>query len=420
MRKGPHPVRFFFLVLPFGVAFGYIATALQYVATHHRDAKLDLSPETFAGVLASAYLLHTWKPLWAPVVDSTLSKRLWYLLALILAMAGIVTLAAMPVDPQHVRLLTAVVMASQLPLTFLGMSCEAMLGNLPAEEKATAAGWYQAGNFLGLGLGGGLALDLATRLPQPWIAGAALAAMMAPCALALIGMPEPQRHAESVSAAVRQLSRDVVGLVTTRIDGRWMLSMVGIAGLVIAISPVSAGAAGGLMTSAADTWHASKGMVEFFQGWASGPISAAGALLGGWLSSRMDRRVAYALAGAAMALTGVFMAFAPFAPWVFAVGAVAYGIFVGVAYACFCAFVLETIGGGSVATKYNLFASLANGAISYMLLIDGAALTRWGARGLMLTDAGCTFAGILLVLALVGVLRKLGGRAAEPVAVSST
>jgi hypothetical protein len=83
----------------------------------------------------------------------------------------------------------------------------------------------------------------------------------------------------------------------------------------------------------------------------------------------------------------------------------AYSAFNGVAYAGFAALVLETIGGGAVATKYNIFASLANFAISYVTRLDGKAETRWGHEGMFYTDAALTFAGIGTLLLFSMLLR---------------
>jgi hypothetical protein len=408
MRQGPHPVRFFLLILPYGAAFGYVTVALQWLAVH----RSHIDPKDFAVVIAAAFGVHGVKVLWAPVVDAVLSKRVWYVLALALTMAGVMASAAWNLNTESLRGFTWVVMASQLGLTLMGMACENLLGALPAEEKGTASGWYQAGNFLGMGLGGGLALHLATVLPQSWMAGAVLCAVMAPCGLALIGMPEPARHATGLVASGVQLFWDVVGLVVEKIDGRWLLSVAGISGLLIAFSPIGSGAAGNFWPSAADAWHASAAHVEAISGWLGGVVGAAGAALGGWFAARMPKRNAYALGGALTAVSGLLLAIAPRAPWAFDVGTLLYQLFNGVAFAAFTAFVLESIGKGAVATKYNVFAGLANLAIAYMTRVNGSALSRHGATGMLVTDALCTCAGIGALFAIVAVMRRLAPKPA--------
>jgi PAT family beta-lactamase induction signal transducer AmpG len=107
--------------------------------------------------------------------------------------------------------------------------------------------------------------------------------------------------------------------------------------------------------------------------------------------------------------------FGPATPALFMAGSLAYSFANGIAYAAFTAFVLEMIGHGpGVATKYALLVGAANGAISYMTLLDGAGYG-WGRRaGLLMTDAVATFVGVLLLGALLVVLRR--SRAHTPTA----
>ena len=186
-----------------------------------------------------------------------------------------------------------------------------------------------------------------------------------------------------------------------------VLSAAGITGLLIALSPVGAGAASNLFAPLADHWHASATLVARVTGAIGGVVSAAGCLLGGWLADRINRRLAYALAGLVTAFAGLAMAWSPRTDWSYAVFTLVYSFFNGVAFAAFSAFVLETIGGGAVATKYNIFASLANLAISYMTRIDGWSYERLGDNGMLYTDAACTVAGIVFLLGMVGVARRM-------------
>ncbi len=74
---------------------------------------------------------------------------------------------------------------------------------------------------------------------------------------------------------------------------------------------------------------------------------------------------------------------------------------------------LKTIGAGALATKYNIFASIANFAISYCTRVDGMAQTRWGATGMLVTDTMLTFGGIALMLGLAAALRPRRSTAAS-------
>ncbi len=135
----------------------------------------------------------------------------------------------------------------------------------------------------------------------------------------------------------------------------------------------------------------------------TGLVSAVGCLAGGWLSDRMNRKGAYVLYGVLQALCAAAMALAPRTELMFIVFTIAYAFITGLTYAGFTAFVLEAMGLGAAATKYNLFASLSNMPIAYMTTIDGKAHDRWGASGMLYAEGAFCLLGLVLfaiVLAL--------------------
>jgi MFS family permease len=416
MRKGPHPALFSVLILPFGAAFGFVAYALPVIATRHGVAASEIGD-----VIAATFLVHSIKPLWAPVVDTTLTRKIWYLIALVLTALGVVALSSMPVSEDGLRGLYLVVMASQIGLTLMGMACESFIAlTVPEEEKGRAAGWYNAGNFAGVGLGGWAALRLTALLPSGWMVGAVIGAVMLLCGLPLLAIPAPVHdHARRLGAAMGELGRDFVKLFTNRYT---------LTGLIIALTPVGAGAVQNMFNATAPKWGVDAGyhtvflgmpvvaddILGFVNGLLGGLASAGGALIGGWLADRMPRRLAYASAGACLALCAVGMAFTPRTPAIFVVWLLVYSLFTGIAFAAFSAFVLETIGGGAVATKYNIFAGAANLAIAYTTHFDGVSLNRWDTRGMLLTDAGLSAVGITLLVVMYVLVRPNGsGRPAR-------
>jgi PAT family beta-lactamase induction signal transducer AmpG len=391
--RPPHPWHFFFLVLPYGASFGFVS-ALPYIARQR-----GIAVEAIGAVVAAAFVPHALKFLWAPVVDVTWSRKGWYLLALALVSAGTFASMAMPIAASSLGALTAVLVLSQIGLTFMGMACEGMIGRgVPPERKAAASGWFQAGTFLGLGVGGGAAMTLVARFGGR-IAGAVIGAALVVCALPLLGFDEPrERDRRRIGEALRGLGRDLWALARSR---------GGVAALFICVSPIGSGAAGNLFGALADEWHTSLELVALTTGALGGVVSAVGAVGGGWLAGRMERRFAYALGGALTAATGVVMALAPRNPWAYAVLTLVYQALNGVTFAAFSAFAFEIAGGAAVASKYNVLASLVNTSIAYMTRVDGAAHTRWGGSGVLLADAAMTGAGIT-VLAVVVVIARWG------------
>jgi hypothetical protein len=124
----------------------------------------------------------------------------------------------------------------------------------------------------------------------------------------------------------------------------------------------------------------------------------------------MDRKTAYALYGLLMAMCTVAMAIAPRTEAMYVVFTLMYAFIQGLTYAGFTAVVLETIGLGAAATKYNLYASLSNMPIAYMTLVDGWAHTRWGAAGLLGAEAAIGVVGIIVFVAVAMVLPRRAWR----------
>jgi MFS family permease len=395
MTRMPRPVAFLFLVLPFGASFGYVSVALPYLATQR-----GIRVEHIGAVIALAYTPHTWKFFWAPVVDSTLTLKRWYLLALGLVGLGTFASAAMPLDPGALPLITGVVVASQVGLTLLAMACEAMMGlGVPEAQQGRASGFFNAGILLGSGLGGGAALWLSEQLPKPWMVGAALAAVMMLSAIPLLTFDEPvrARHEGGLRASMRALFVDLKALLGSRF---------GLIGLFICMTPVGTGALTNLFSAIGTEWGASAKLIALTTGVLGGVIAAGGGLAGGWLADRVPRRLAYAIAGALTALVSAALALAPMTPTVFGVLGLAYYFFYGVATASMTAFVLETIGRGAVATKYNVFVSLANLAIGYSTAIDSYTHGRYGVRGMLWVDAAQTAVGLALIGTFVWLMRS--------------
>jgi PAT family beta-lactamase induction signal transducer AmpG len=88
-----------------------------------------------------------------------------------------------------------------------------------------------------------------------------------------------------------------------------------------------------------------------------------------------------------------------------------YAFMSGLTYAAFSAVVLEAMGLGAAATKYNLFASLSNMPIAYMTLLDGWAHTRWGAGTMLWAEAATCVAGVLVFMVAAAVANKRTGGA---------
>ena len=384
-----------FMIVPFGAMGGYLSVAIGYQLT-----QAGVGVEEVAALVAASYLPQTWKFLWAPLADTTLSRKTWYLLAGLISALGIFVTGAVPANTASLPLLYAAVLISNVASTFLAMATESLMAyNTPPELQGRAGGWFQAGNLGGNGLGGGAGLWLAQTLPDPWMAAAAIAVACALCCAALWFVPEPPpiprtgKYGRQLIAVLKDL---------------WQVarSRAGILALLICFLPIGSGAASNLWSAVADDWQASANTVALATGVFSGIISALGCLAGGYGADRMERKTAYAVYGLLMAMSTVAMAVAPRTETMYVVFTLIYAFIQGLTYAGFTAVVLETIGLGAAATKYNLYASLSNMPIAYMTVVDGWAHTRWGAAGLLDIEAAFGVVGIVAFIAVAMALSR--------------
>jgi MFS family permease len=390
-----HPSLFMFLILPFGVTGGYVTVALAYLFS-----KAGIPVAQVAALVAVVYIPHTWKFAWAPLVDSTLSRKSWYLIASVVSAAGILATAVFPIKATSLPMLTIVILVSNFAVTFLGMAAESLMAyNTPADLKGRAGGWLQAGNLGGAGIGGGAGLWLAQRLPAPWMTGAILAGACLLCCFALNFLPEP-------ASTIREAT--VLKTFANVFKDLWQVAKAraGFLALFLCFLPVGSGAASNLWSAVAGDWRASGDTVAFVTGVLGGILSVAGCLVGGWICDRMDRKMAYVLYGVLQAACAIGMALAPRTEPMFIFWTCLYSVITGLTFAGFTAFVLEAMGTGAAATKYNAFASLSNAPIYYMTVLDGWAYTRWGPRGMLNTEAAFCLLGMVAFFAVLAAVNK--------------
>jgi len=397
MPRAPHPVVWTVLYLPFGALGGFVSLALTFLATRHG---LSISE---GALLNGAQLLTQWlKWLWAPLVDATLSPRKWYGISTALSGVGVLAMSAVPLRPETLGILLAVIALASLINSVVGMSVEALMAaTTPADQIGRVSAWFQAGNLGGAGLGGGLGLWLFETLPSPWMSGAIMGALFLLCCFALRFTPPQlgEREALGAGTAIRRVVGDLRAMLRTK---------GGLLSAILCALPIGTGAAQGVLTQAkvAAVWGAGAEQVALVQGLFAGLITAAGCLMGGSLCQRFRPRTAYAAVGLALAAIAVGMGLSPATPAMYVAWNLIYAFAVGLLYAAFTALVLDAMGKGSAATKYNVFASLSNFPLWWLGLALGVAADKWGARPMLFTEA--LFGVIGLVIFAVSV-RLVGG-----------
>ncbi len=398
-RHSPHPFIYLLLILPFGASSGFVTVTLAYQLTQGGVDAVQV-----AAVVAADLFPQTWKFLWAPIADATFTRKSWYLIGAALTSASMLACGLVPTNAASLPLLYTLVLVMSTATTFLAMSVEALIAHhTPDDIKGRTSGWFQAGNLGGAGLGGGAGLWMAQHLSLPWFSPAVLSLACLLCTVALLWIPEPMRIRAGGTAA---LERRIVWqrqwhTLRLMLKDLWAMarSRRGFLALLIVFLPIGTGAASNLWAAVADGWQASADTVALVNGTLGGIASAAGCLIGGHFADRLDRKFAYALFGATQALCAVAMAVAPHTEWMFVAFTLLYAALNGLSYAGFSAVTFETIGLGSAATQYNVFASLSNMPILYMGLVEGWAYSHHGGTAMLYSEAALAAVAIVVFAA---------------------
>jgi PAT family beta-lactamase induction signal transducer AmpG len=382
-HQSVHPFLLTILILPMGVSTGFVTVTLGYLLS-----QAGVSVDKIAALVAATLLPHIFKFIWAPLVDTTFSFKKWYLISSIISSFGIMALGFLPFEESSLPNLTILILVSQFAVTFLCMATEGLMAyDIPAELKGRAGGFFQAGNLGGAGLGGGLGLFLAQRLPSAWMVSVLLGFLCLFCSISLLYFKNPKVtiREESVSKTYQNLLNDVWTTIKTK---------NGLLAMLLCFLTLGTGAASNLWSPIAKDWKVNADTIAVVTGVAGGLLSALGCIIGGWICDRINRRDAYLLFGFIGAVICVLMAYTPRTEIMFVIWTSLYAIALGLSYAGFTAFTLEAIGKGAAASKFNIFAALSNAPIYLMTFVVGIAYAHGGATFMLNTEA---FFGILAI-----------------------
>jgi MFS family permease len=396
------------VMLPFGITVGFGTIAVPFVL---RSRGLDMT--TLGAVAAALQLPHVLKLLWAPILDSGPRRRSWYFGSVALTAACLALSMAIPIDSRPLLwVYTGVLVAAQAAVATSGSAVLALMAvSVDEAHRGRAAGWQTAGNLVGTQAGGALV----AWMMQHVSAGVTAVVLSVACLLCAVPaafvdeVPPPRR---AVVALLGSVFREI--LATLRSRQGWTC-------LLICLSPVGTGALTNLFTALALDYApdgaGAERLVVVVTGVLGGVVSAVGSLVGGYVSDRMNRRLAYVIFGGVTALCAVGLLVAPATPTAFAVACLAYQFFNVVCYVTFYAFVLDLLGHREgVATQLALYVGAANLAAAYVTSLDGWSYDRarawlpgraWAGRsGMLAMDALSTFVGIALLGALTLRLRR--------------
>ena len=392
--RARHPWVWSVLYFPFGLTIGFPSIALGFLASRAGVPVGDI-----AGVVGMSWLASGWKWTWAPLGDYTLSRKLWYRIAITLVSVGFITMSSVPLSPRTMPLLSLVVLLTCVAGTFIAFATEGLMThNTPPGGRGRSAGWFQAGNQFAQTAGGGIGLWLMTHVPKPWMAGATLAAILWGCSLALFMVEEPPRHLHDGSPLDKLKDAGQQLLTVLR-------SKAGRIGLILAVLPIGTGAAQGLFGSIAGEWSAGANTTSLVLGLGGGLAIVAGCFVGGRLADRLSKPASYATSGALGLLACIVIALSPRTSAGFAVGTLFYTFTLGMCAATITAMVLAFIGDTAAATKINLFFALNTLFSLGMLRVDGRAHDTWRTNGMLYTEAAVGVAALVVFALLAGRVR---------------
>ncbi|PYL33548.1 MAG: hypothetical protein DMF35_06400 [Verrucomicrobia bacterium] len=268
-RETTRPFTFFFLVLPYGISSGFVSITLPFVLVG-----AGFSVALAASIVAIGVSSNLWRFLWGPVADLTLTARRWYLLGLGTSAATLLMVALLPLHQNAVAVLMTIVFISQVAGTLIVLPVGGLMAHTVAESaKGRAAGWYQAGNLGGNGVGGGAGIWLASHFSKEIAGGALAIAMLASAAAIYFASDVRIVASEGLGERMRILWRDILSMVRAAIP---------LFSIVLVCSPIGTGAMNNLWSAVAPDWRASADRVALVSGVLNGvsPIeSDAGGLI---------------------------------------------------------------------------------------------------------------------------------------------
>ena len=130
-----HPVLFLILFLPLGITNGYVVVTLAYLL-----ANAGVSVAAIAGLAALSLFPQTWKVIWAPLVDTTLTIKRWFLLSAIVTGALMIAAAVVPPTSANLILIEILVMAFSLTSSFNAMAADSLMAHATGPEEKGRAG----------------------------------------------------------------------------------------------------------------------------------------------------------------------------------------------------------------------------------------------------------------------------------------
>jgi len=418
---------FFLLYLTEGIPLGFAATA---VATQLR--RQGVGPAEIGAFVGSFYLPWAFKWAYGPVVDVFASARLGRRRGWILGMQVMMVLTLLSTVmldlPRQLGLFTVILLVHNVFSATQDVAIDALAVNtLQEHERATANGMMFAGASLGQAVGGSGALFVAAQFGFQssfyFVCGAILLVTLF-VVLPLKEAPDPAWEAKrggGLHAALREMLSFVVNAFRSFVGTRGAF-----AGLGMALLPPGAMCLGlALQSNLAVELGLPDDQVAWLNLWST-VIGAAGCVVGGIISDRVDRRKALNVYILLMSVPVLVLAFIlqregwitadanktglhnlalPFLVGAFWVATLSYQFFNGLMYSTTNAIYMDVTNPAVAATQFTAYMAMANLAISYSSIWQGIGIESWGYPTTMVIDG---FFGLAYLLLLPFTRRRPG------------
>ena len=368
------PPLYAFIAALGGSTQGFVTVTLGYVL-----AERGISIGVIATLISLRLFPETWRILFGPLLDISLTPRSWYLISAVGAATCTLLFGLLPVAAPDLWLFYLLALAQG---AFANLCIVAQVASIAVTAdpavRGKIAGWSQAGNLGGVGVGGGLGLWLAAHVGLT-AAAATIALWALVCAWPMLLIRTPRTGAAlPLKALGRDIAREVAAIATTK---------SGLLAILAVTLPMGLGSFLGLLSSVASRWHASADLTAATTGALAGLASVPGCLIGGYLCDRLSPRLVLACSGFVCAVGELAMALAPKTPQVFVLLTLLNNGLLGIAWAAVAAVIFTSVnprGGGTIGA---LLGSLCNLPVVLMTFVLGASEAHYGVEGMMMIEA---------------------------------
>ena len=371
------------LFLPSAIVMGFVGVTLGFTLKHE-----GISVSAVAALVSLALLPFTWKFLLGPLLDLTLTPKIWHAGCSAVTGLGILALGAVPHAAASLPLLDGLALVTGAAGIMAGAAAATAIGRMePETGRESIGGWIQVGTLGGTGLGGGAGLWLAQHAGGTGVAGAVLGAVCLASTLPLLSAAVP---AHTGTGGFR-------GETVQLLRGLWAFvrSRDGALALLLNVLPMGLGASNQLWAAVAGDWKASADLVALVTGALGGLASIPGCLLAVGLCRMLSPRVAYCLAAAGGAAILMGMAAAPHTPLFFVLFTLSSAMVLGLTWGALSSVTYDCIGRDGVATKVTLISSASNLPLIVAVAFIGGVQTRQGSNAMLLAEAGIAVAALV-------------------------